>query len=216
MAVGHCEVRRQESNVCQAGHRAHDTKVIDTVQGPFTVYDWKKYYGFAGYCPGQDDVSMSLDLYGSWEASDWDRVRTSEWPSGYVLDFGSHIGWYSITAAQLGHTVIAIDADAANCELLAINARHRGLDVKIINDWVENLDPMSYEGVRFIKSDVEGSEIDVVKACQSIIIEQMPVLLLECSPEFDDYYPALIEQLRGYGYTPSDELGATQKNVWFQ
>jgi len=217
-------MRRQEFNVCQAGHETHDTRVVDTVQGPLKIYDWKKYQGFAGYCTGQDDVSMTLDLYGSWEGSDWVRCRQALTDTtGNVWDFGSHIGWYSIMAAELGHQVLAIDADPTNVEMLGINARNRRVKISSLCSWVADIDHL-HGDVFLVKSDVEGAEDEVVRLCRPLLrAGKIQYLLLECSPEFDDYYPALIDEIRGYGYDASidgipitgAELGETQKNVWF-
>jgi hypothetical protein len=74
-----------------------------------------------------------------------------------------------------------------------------------------------------IKSDVEGAEDEVVRVCADVIADSHPALLLECSPEFDSYYPTMIDDLRALGYSADWEgaaitgrtLGDTQKNIWF-
>ena len=68
----------------------------------------------------------------------------------------------------------------------------------------------------------EVIEDDVVEVCRPIIEDFHPALLLECSPEFDSYYPSMIDDLRAVGYKADVEgeaitgatLGETQKNVW--
>ncbi len=217
-------MRRQTANECQAGHKSHDTKVVDTALGPFTIWDWQKYAGFEGYCTGQDDVSMTLDLYGIWEGDDWKRAQQYTGP-GWALDFGAHIGWYAVMFALAGLDVYAVDADPVNCELLQINARNLGVQIDVLNAWVSDMDPLPMNRATvIIKSDVEGAEQDVIKVCADIIADSHPALLLECSPEFDSYYPAMIEDLidRGYAATVDGAairgatLGDTQKNVWFE
>jgi hypothetical protein len=222
------------ANECQAGHKTHDTKVVDTALGPFTIWDWQKYAGQAGlYCPGQDDVSMTLDLYGVWEAPDWERAqRYVGNREGWGLDFGSHIGWYAVMFARAGLDVLAVDSIAANCELLEINARNSGVYSRIHIDqtWVEDMEVLAprwldeSKNTVLIKSDVEGAEDEVVRVCSRIITEQHPALLLECSPEFDSYYPDMIERLIDLGYAATVDgaairgatLGKTQRNVWFE
>jgi hypothetical protein len=217
-------MRRQAANACQAGHKTHDTKIVDTALGPFTIWDWQKYAGFEGYCTGQDDVSMTLDLYGTWESPDWLRSRRYvQGREGMALDFGSHIGWYAIMFALAGLDVQATDADPVNCELLQINARNYGVRIGVESAWVEDLPVLYYEDVRFIKSDVEGSEDEVLRVCDPIITILKPPMLLECSPEFDTYYPTMIDDLIAMGYRADvegteitgDTLGETQRNVWF-
>ncbi len=211
---------------CQAGHKTHDTKVVDTALGPFTIWDWRKYAGFAGYCTGQDDVSMTLDLYGIWEPYDWRRAqRYIGNREGWALDFGSHIGWYAVMFARAGLDVLAVDMVEANCELLELNARNLGVTVaiEVWKTWVEDMEPLPAHDVVLIKSDVEGAERDVITVCVQVIADSHPTLLLECSPEFDTYYPTMIDALIKLGYSADWEgapitgstLGDTQKNIWF-
>ncbi len=212
-------------NICQAGHKTHDPKVVDTALGPFTIFDWQKYAGQAGlYCPGQDDVSMTLDLYGTWEGTDWHRAQQYVGNrEGWALDFGSHIGWYAIMFALAGLDVLAVDADPVNCELLQINARNYGVSIDVRQTWVADMDVLPPRDTVLIKSDVEGAELDVVRICEKIILDSHPTLLLECSPEFATYYPRMIDDLLDLGYRADVEgeeitgatLGETQKNVWF-
>lgn len=218
-------MRRQPANECQAGHKIHDTKVVDTALGPFTIWDWEKYADFEGYCTGQDDVSMTLDLYGTWEGTDWERAqRYVKGREGWALDFGSHIGWYAVMFAQAGLDVLAVDADPANCELLQINSGRQRVKIDVLNTWVADMDPLPMNRATvLIKSDVEGAELDVIEVCADVIADSHPVLLLECSPEFDSYYPTMIDDLIALGYRADVEgteitgstLGETQRNVWF-
>jgi hypothetical protein len=210
---------------CQAGHTTHETKVVDTALGPFVIWDWQKYAGQAGlYCPGQDDVSMTLDLYGIWEGYDWRRAqRYIGNREGWALDFGSHIGWYAVMFARAGLDVLAVDMVTENCELLEINARRSGVKIDVRQTWVEDMGALPPRATVLIKSDVEGSERDVIEVCADIIADSHPTMLLECSPEFDSYYPTMIDDLRELGYSADVEgeaitgatLGDTQKNVWF-
>ena len=221
-------MRRQTANECEAGHKTHDTKTVDTVLGPFVIWDWEKYAGQAGiYCSGQDDTSMTLDLYGVWEPYDWHRAqRYIGNREGWALDFGSHIGWYAVMFALAGLDVLAVDADPAHCALLSINARAHGVysRIDVRQTWVEDMEPLSPRDTVLIKSDVEGAEQDVIKVCSDIISAgSASALFLECSPEFDSYYPKMIDDLIALGYEADVEgepitgatLGDTQKNVWF-
>lgn len=46
-----------------------------------------------------------------------------------VLDLGSNTGWFSMLAASLGSSVIAVDLDEASIDRLFLDASHAGLDV---------------------------------------------------------------------------------------
>jgi len=127
--------------------------------------------------------------------------------------------------ALAGLDVLAVDADPVNCELLQINARNHGVKIDILNAWVSDMDPLPMNRATvIIKSDVEGAEQDVIEVCADVIADSHPALLLECSPEFDSYYPAMIDDLIGMGYSADVEgeeitgatLGETQRNVWFE
>lgn len=210
-------------NLCQAGHETHDSEVVQTQYGPFHVWNWRKYGGFPNYCTGQDDVSMSLDLYGNWERPDIARMREilTEKP-GVVLDFGAHIGWYGAQAAALGCDVVTVEADPENQRLLRENIE--GYDVM----WYPQLEwvlgamiPAWIQQVRFLKSDVEGAEDQVINLTRHLWADRkIEHALLEISPVFKDYYPALVDELASYGYKPyiikgDDEWEITGLDVTF-
>lgn len=210
-------------NVCQAGHATHASKKTGTAIGPFWIFDWEAYAGFAGYCPGQDDVSMSLDLYGEWENDDWRQAVSVVRPGDKVWEFGSHIGWYTIPCLTRGGDVWAVDSDPENMRLLIANLRGGGR-VDYQNVWAVDSTPPPWEHIRLLKADIEGAENTAVRlAAPWIETQHVDYLLIECSPEFDGYYPDLVDWIIGCGYTAThngqritgQSLGATQKNVWF-
>jgi FkbM family methyltransferase len=49
-----------------------------------------------------------------------------------VLDIGANVGVYSIAAARKGAEVLAIEASTENSKLIDLNARHNGVDVKVV------------------------------------------------------------------------------------
>lgn len=194
-------------NLCQAGHETHESLVVDTKYGPFHIWNWSKYRGFPGYCTGQDDVSMSLDLYGDWERPDILRMREilTERP-GVVLDFGSHIGWYGIQAMHLGCAVESYEADPENERLFRENALTAIQGAVTLNlGWVADFVPGEFtmDHVRFLKSDVEGAEDQVINLTRHLWADRkIDHALLEISPVFKGYYPALVDELASYGYKP--------------
>jgi hypothetical protein len=52
-----------------------------------------------------------------------------EIPPGRLLDVGANAGWYSLLAAEHGHTVTAIDTDDRTLGALYLQARARGLPI---------------------------------------------------------------------------------------
>jgi hypothetical protein len=222
---------RMTLNLCSAGHETHESLVVDTAYGPFHIWNWSKYRGFPGYCTGQDDVSMSLDLYGTWERPDIKRTRQilTEKP-GTVLDFGAHIGWYGAQAAALGCDVVTVESDPENQRLLRKNIEGYDVIWQPILQWVIDVEalPSWIDEVRFLKSDVEGAEDQVINLTRHLWADRkIDHALLEISPVFKDYYPALVDELASYGYKPyiikdetdweitGSDVVFPQENVWF-
>jgi len=88
-------------NVCQAGHKKHDTLKVETGVGPMFVYDYEKYKDIAGYCTGKDDVSRTLINEGAWEKPETEIVKgilENGNRNNLLIDIGCHIGWYSISS----------------------------------------------------------------------------------------------------------------------
>lgn len=214
-------VMRSPYNTCQFGHARHKTKRV----GGLVIFDWEEYQGLAGYCSGQDQVSMTIDLTGSWEVEETAKAMSVVEAGDMVFDFGAHIGWYAHHAALLGAHVYAYEADWENVRLLRQNCPR--LLVKV--GWIEDMPPVTtLFPVRLVKIDVEGAEIEAVRIIRPLLDAGLvDSLLVECSPEFDSYYPELIDMLIGYGYTATvvgkagerpvagATLGPVQQNVWF-
>lgn len=216
-------------NECDLNHGTHDVLQVPTVQGTFNVFDAPKYAVHPGfYCPGQDAISDRLIVEGFWEKDDskpiaeilelGDRSRL-------VIDFGSHIGWYTIMAAKLGYDVLAIDADAENLRLLAANAELRGMQdrITIRHAWVNGSFTLDVDrDVELVKIDLEGNDSLAVDACWPFI-DRVENLYVEISPVFNAGYPALVQKLRDAGFTAywtdgrlfDDDYSLTQFNLRF-
>lgn len=186
---------------CQAGHKAHDTLVVDTEQGPMTVYDYEKYAGFDGYCSGQDDVSRTIINTGGWEkleSVEVRRVLEAGDRSKLFYDVGAHIGWYSRMAMDLGYVVHAFEADAENVELLRLNAP--GVHVHYL--WIdENTPSLCAADIELVKIDIEGSERHAMSMLKkSLLYATIRNIHMEVSPVFNDSYPLLVGMLERYGF----------------
>lgn len=201
-------------NNCQAGHETHDSKLVDTAYGPWWIWAWEKYQWQGAYCPGQDEVSKSIEITGWWEKPDTDRMLAilREKP-GMVLDFGSHIGWFTVQALELGCEVWALDADPENMRLLweNIDRSDFGGDLATTTSWVADLPPDTFkhdDHIRFLKCDLEGHEWEMVNLTRHLWQARLiDYALLEISPIFETRssiqapnYAALVDELIGYGY----------------
>ena len=211
-------------NVCETGHKSHQSKQTRTIQGAFRVWDWELYRGQRGSCTDQDDVSRTLLLYGVWEKEETEAIARRLHPGDVFLDFGAHIGWFSILAAVRGATVHAYEGDAENLDLLRTNARLHGVQDRVTAHlvWV---DADAYceipEGpIRLVKIDLEGNDDQAIRVLGPALAEgRVEELVVEVSPCFNDRYPAMVEQMRAWGYEVEDWDGAWdfhQRNFWFR
>lgn len=194
-------------NECGVGHSTHDTLLVDTVQGPFYVFDAPKYSVHAGfYCPGQDAVSDRLMVEGFWEQHDSKpiaEILERGDRSRLVIDFGAHLGWYSIMAARLGYQVRAIDADIENLRLLKATAELQGLDNLItpVHAWVDENFVAIYGDVEveLVKIDLEGNDHHAVNSFWPSL-DRVHNLYVEISPVFNGGYPQLVDRLTAAGF----------------
>lgn len=199
-------------NICQAGHQTHESKLVEALYGPLWIWDWEQYQGQAGsYCPGQDEVSKSIDLQDVWEMADtayfWKVL--GEQP-GTVLDFGSHIGWFTLLALMRGCQTFAFDADPENMRLLDRNAYMRGLSTNLTMtiDWTVDAVLGYHDHVRIMKVDIEGHEHEALNLTRHLWQERkIDFGLWELSPIFEkrpgimaESYAALVDEIASYGY----------------
>lgn len=189
------------------GHARHDRKVVQAQGLTYFVYDYKKYLGKSeDYCTGQDIISESLGERGVWEPCETQLIRdlleNKPSESKNVLDFGSHIGYYSILAAKAGYQVVAFDASQENLDLLDLSAEVNNLQVETRLCWLDDDVPeITLDDVHLLKADVEGAEQYVFKATKNLF-EQKKVkyAIFEVSPVFNDTYPDLVENIIKLGY----------------
>lgn len=198
---------------CRAGHdEKHATSIVFPnrvllagKQVAFTVYDWERYMDkHVDYCPGQDVISQAIDLRGAWERAEsalfGDILNTGNRDVQVVVDFGSQIGWYSTIAAAYGYEVAAVDVNAENCDIAAINigraaTKQFGVFCGTVQETSPTLDVLP---IRCVKIDIEGSEEWALKMLDaSIAARTIDYLLIEISPVFNSSYPSIMQNLIG-------------------
>ncbi len=192
-------------NICEAGHKKHDRLVASTDVGDMTIYDWSKYTGFTGYCSGQDDISMTLDMYGRWEVEETlvaRKVLELGDRNNLFIDIGSHVGWFSKLAQSVGYNrIIAYEGDLENIELFNKNTNNACL---VTHTWVDDNTQFFIPddvAIELVKIDIEGSESKAINALGEHI-GNINNILMEVSPVFNDSYPQLIGELVERGFTP--------------
>lgn len=193
---------------CEAGHPRHERMVVGVTM-PVDVdkiicFDGFHYSDTPGYCPGDDDVSRTLSLYGRWEAEEsvaFSRVLARSHGTA-VIDFGSHVGWYTVLALVSGFDVLAIEGIREHEELTLANARTIGMDHHLhqAHHWVGPGTPyLPAENaplIACVKIDLEGNEEDAVRSLFELLLAgRIDNILLEVSPIFNDSYPALLRRL---------------------
>jgi len=162
-----------------------------------------------------DDVMRGIRLQGTWEPQETTAVidvltRTGD---DVVLDFGAHVGWFSILAHLYGkHPVLAFEESAETRKLLLANAQENGVQLAIHEPWrVDNDSEMTWDipgNVALLKADIEGQEHNAVRMCETAFAEgRIEYALLEISPVFtesggtDCDYVDLVGRLLDWGYT---------------
>jgi hypothetical protein len=183
------------------------------------VYDWRQYFRIDGqgvpqqrfdhYCTGQDIVSYSIDMQGVWEGYEsvlvLDILDQGK-PNSVMLDFGSHLGWYSLLAATTGYQVASFDADPQNIDTVKRNAEINGVadNVHPYHSWIDQDAPklrVHDDEVHLVKIDIEGAERWAVRMIEPLLAKgKINYLLIEVTPLFNDRYPALVEKIAQYGY----------------
>lgn len=184
------------------------------------IYDWREYFttingnetvpDFKGYCTGQDIISYCIDQQGVWEGDETlvvlDILAQQTADNSVVLDFGSHIGYYSMLAAQWGYQVASMDNSLENLILLAMSAELNNVTslVHTYPCWLDKDVPMlqdNAENVQLLKIDVEGAEEWAINMCLSLFTEKkIKYAIVEISPCFNDSYPGLTEMIVAKGY----------------
>lgn len=201
--------------LCEAhGSAPHPLSLVDVVMpgvGPMQMYAYEtdQWEGIECYCPGNDDVSRTLRLYGRWEAQQSAVISglLIETP-GLVVDVGSHLGWYSLMALALGHPVLAIDGSREHLDYLALSAMKmaaRGTPLplgglELCRGWINGdtlpVPPDGCPDIALIKVDIEGNEREAINAFrQPILAGKVANITLEISPVFNDSYGALMDHL---------------------
>ncbi|MFN2592882.1 MAG: hypothetical protein ABR532_08650 [Candidatus Dormibacteria bacterium] len=210
---------------CQRGHDKHDALTVDVdlsrphgfhdlppipaglAPPPFLmrVFDWEDY-GPGPYCPARDVVSEAVATLGVWEPAETIlTLQVCKGQRGWVLDMGAQIGWFSLLALASGMRVYAVDADPAPLALLEESATINAWSDRL-TDHVERIGPATepYDPawrLRLAKVDVEGAEDEAVRMLMPLLRRgRIDHLLIEVSPVFASYYPAMLQDLMDLSY----------------
>ena len=192
---------------CQFGHDSHETITAPTDLGPMVVFDTRLYdTDLPGWCPGRHNVCDRLRVEGRWEPHDSNSIRQvleDGDRSGLVVDFGANVGWYTLMAARLGYSVVAIEGDPDFVDLLRQNVELQGLErlVTIRHDWVDEdyVFVLPDGDVELIKTDLEGSDGYAVEACWGFV-DRVNHWYLELSPELGMDCPPIVAKLAEAGF----------------
>lgn len=159
---------------------------------------------------GKDAVTESLQLQAVWEAQESTlAVDILANHPGVVLDFGAHVGWYTVLAGVFGgHRVIAFEPDPKMVTALRVNAERYNVDISYRDEVRPSTPPVEVDGVvALMKCDIEGMDGWAVDACAALFAQQrIRFALIEVSPIFyhDGHgasdYVAMVGRLRDWGY----------------
>ena len=179
------------------------------------IWDHKRYMTEGPYCPARDAVSETIRALGVWEPRETAlalQVLSTAPPGSVALDMGAQLGWFSLLAASCGVQSYAVEADGWNLGALGQSM--------IANGWqdrwhrcgfrvtsessaglISGMVASGSQPIRFVKLDLEGAEDDAVRMLwPSIEAGNVDHMLMEVSPVFADYYPALLARIVKAGY----------------
>lgn len=196
------------------GHGYHDLPRIPErlIPPPFRMLVWDPdAHPVDGgpYCPAHDAVSETIVSHKVWEPREsilWlDACRRAP-ADAFMIDMGAQIGWFTLLAAVEGRHVVAYEADASNAELLRASLHLNALRPRVIMSEQRigpgsvPLDLPRLAPVAAVKIDLEGAERDAIQMLWPLIeAGQVDRLLVEISPVFADYYPALVARIMDVG-----------------
>lgn len=203
-------------NACSE-HASHAKKTVKINGLELTVYDWEQYKNVTGYCTGKDDVSRTLLNGELWHKESHDEVLSILNGEGIVLDFGAHIGWYSVLAGIKGHQVYAYEGDNENARVLEHNAEvNCPGKVTVRPYWVDDDSvPLHItQDIKLLKSDLEGQDHNAVRMCDKLFREKrIEFAYIEVSPVLNEAHNILIETIEDYGYKIRAEYGDRERQA---
>ena len=208
---------------CQRGCAEHPTRIVDIhLGGPTPYHDYTPIPNrFACefqmevwdtdqmpvddnplWCPAHDAVSETILALGVWEPQNttvlmlaWEAVGDD----CVFLDIGMQLGWFSQVAGALSTASVGVEADPIVVELLERR------DLTVVHERIEagwHLGgELSGDARMVVKIDIEGAEEHAVAGLAEFIdAGQVPFILMEVSPVFNDSYPELVTSLMDRGY----------------
>ena len=211
---------------CQRGCEAHRSRLVSVrLGGPtgysdlppipqrfardfdLTVWDPSAHPVDDGpYCPARDCVSETITAMGVWEPVETivvlDILSRPD-VAGSFLDVGAQVGWFSVLAQSCGREVDAVECDADNARLFALNLSaadsHERTRIYRQRVGVDAL-PELPQRIALAKIDVEGAEPAVVDwLMPAVEAGRVGAVLMEVSPVFHDGYMAACLRLRDAG-----------------
>lgn len=147
------------------------------------------------YCPAHDVVSDTIASHGVWEPRETAAMFAclDQFPTGIVVDFGAHVGWFTLNAAMAHRHVVAVEADRDNVDRIIASARLNDVagyvDISVNRIDADTQPLLASTHVAFAKIDTEGAEHHAVRMLwPAIEAGNVAAMLIELSPSFDTYY----------------------------
>jgi hypothetical protein len=126
---------------------------------------------------------------------------------GTVIDIGSHVGWYSLLGAVLGHHAYALDADIEHLVACKLAAHASGVTERITAavGWLDAdsmpIQPNEVGHVRLAKVDLEGAEDEASRVLEPLLAARVvDYALVELSPEFGTNWRGAVDVFVAHGY----------------
>lgn len=173
------------------------------------VFDWRDYEKYKGNCIGKDKTSKALQMEGIYEFYNTVVVldilgRGNK--RNLVIDYGAHIGWYTLLAILYGYDTAAVEADLETLRLLVRNVTYNNGQKKLIpsHAYIDENSPQlevpANKQVQLLKIDIGHSDYDAVSMCESALRgKKINHLMIKISQP-PDLANGLVHSIINHGY----------------
>ncbi|MFM9859367.1 hypothetical protein RUR49_12885 [Pseudoxanthobacter sp. M-2] len=183
----------------------------------------------------RDAVTETIREYGCWEPDETEIILEllppGEADSGYFVDVGAQLGYYSLIAASRGYKVLSFEYDIDVYATLVENIRLNGFQnlitpyrryvcdtcdgvakgvPRVSIDALADAFKLSTYGIRLLKVDVEGFDPLVIRgAMECFRNRSIHAAIVEISPKFEkrtpfSQYVKMAADVAGLGYAVYD------------
>lgn len=192
-----------------------DVKFLENKTILVKVYDYDQHKEGE---KGRDIICKCLENDRVWEPFQTEiTTEILKSMDGIFVDIGCHIGYYSILASLLGKKSLSFDLDYDYLNLFESTKDLNNLNnIRIFNQKVDKKintkNIIGDQKISLLKIDTEGLELEIVT---KFLDFQIPYIIAEISPKFNNTYPNLCKKMMYLNYKIYDIGLSPQRKLKF-